>query len=324
MLAKELYLTMWIAAQLAEVELRPSAHLAVGFFDGVHRGHQAVLREVVERARAESVAALVVTCWPHPSMLLHPRAAPRLLTTRAERLERLRAVSGLDGVLDQELTPDFVKQSPDMYLKRLSERIDVRGIVTGPRVMLPVSDAVDLTWLRHAGAQAGFTVGTVELMAGGEPISASRIRKLVADGEVSLAAELLGAEYSVAGLVVDGDKRGRLLGFPTANLRLDPVKLVPARGIYAVWARLPGEPAARPAVASVGVRPTFGQHSALLVEVYLLDVELDLYGLQLEAQFVVRLREERKYAHVDELVAQMRLDVEQARTLLNATGKPHA
>jgi riboflavin kinase / FMN adenylyltransferase len=314
---------MWTAGQLEDLKQRPSAYLAVGSFDGVHRGHQAVLREIVERSRARSAAALVVTCWPHPDQLLLPRSAPHLLTTRAERLRRLRAVSGLDGVIDHELTLEYMRQTPEEYLARLCERIDVRGIVTGPRVTLPVAHTVDLTWLRHAGAQAGFTVDTMELLADGEPISAARIRRLVAEGEMTLAAELLGGDYGVTGVVVEGDKRGRTLGFPTANLELDPHKLVPARGIYAVWARLEGEAeATRPAVASVGVRPTFGRNNALLVEVYLLDVQLDLYGQQLEAQFVARLREERKYGKVDELVAQMHMDVEQARILLKAAGKP--
>lgn len=315
---------MWTAANLDDIARRPAAYLAVGFFDGVHRGHLAVLREVVDRARVKSVAAVVVTCWPHPDTLVRRGSAPGLLTTRVERLDRLRVVSGLDGVLDTDLAAESVRQAPDLYLARLRERIDVRGIVTGPRVTLPVAQPVDLTWLRHAGAQAGFAVDTVELLADGEPISAGRIRRLVSEGEMGVAAELLGADYAVSGTVVEGDKRGRELGFPTANLRLDPAKLVPARGIYAVWARLEGEKeAARLAVASVGVRPTFGRNNALLVEVHLLDVRLDLYGQQLEAQFVARLREERTYAKVEELVVQMHRDVEQARTLLLATGKPH-
>lgn len=317
---------MRTVAQLADLAPRAPAYLAVGFFDGVHRGHQAVLRQVADLAHAQGADALVATWWPHPALLAQPVAAPPLLTTRTERLDRFRALGVLDAVLDLDLTPELVQLPPDVYLARLCERIEVRGIVTGPAVSLPVAEPVDLTWLRHAGAQADFMVETIDaLTADGEPISAAGIREQLAAGNMRSAAELLGADYALTGLVVDGDKRGRLLGFPTANLRLDPAKLVPARGIYAVWVRLAGDTeAARPAVASVGVRPTFGQRNALLVEVYLLDIERDLYGQQLEAHFVARLREERRYTEVDELIAQMHRDVEQARTLLSATGKPGA
>ena len=316
---------MWTVARLEDIGPRQAAHLAVGFFDGVHRGHQAVLRTAAERARVEGVAALVVTSWPRPDMVGHPNLAPGLLTTRSERLDRMRLIDRLDGVLDLDLAPSIVDLAPEEYLARLLRQIDVRGIVTGPRASLPLARQVDLKWLRRAGAEAGFLVDMVELMSGGEPISAERIRKLISDGDVVAAGQLLGASYRLSGLVVEGNKRGRQLGVPTANLRLDPVKLVPARGIYAVWARLEGESdSARPAVASIGVRPTFGQHNSLLVEIHLLDVRLDLYDQVLDAEFVARLREERKYDRVDDLVAQMHRDVDQARILLSSRGKPRA
>jgi riboflavin kinase/FMN adenylyltransferase len=308
---------MRIVSQLADVAVREPVVLTIGAFDGVHRGHQALVRRATERAAQEGARAALVTFWPHPLAVLRPEEAPKLLTTRDEKMERLRALGGLDVVLEMPFTPQLAQLTPEAFLAALRDRLEIRGVVEGPNFAFGRDRAGDVAWLRRAGEAAGFAVETLEVEAGGQRVGSGRIRALVAAGQVEDATELLGHSYIVAGTVIEGDKRGRLLGFPTANLRVDPVKLLPANGVYAVRARLPGEERTlRMGVANVGVRPTFGEGSPPLVEVHLLDESPDLYGQWLEAEFVARLREERRFSGVDALRAQIHADAERARTLL--------
>jgi riboflavin kinase / FMN adenylyltransferase len=312
---------MQVVSQLADVGMPAPAVLTIGFFDGVHRGHQALVRRTAERAAEAGGRAVLVTCWPHPRTLLGPVEPPQLLTVQEEKLERLRALGALDLAVVAPLADDLARLSPDAFLQRLRDRFDLRGLIVGADIAFGCAGG-DAAWLRRIGQSAGFPVDILEVDVGGLRVSSARIRDLVAAGGVEPAAHLLGYTYSLAGTVVEGDKRGRALGYPTANLWLDSAKLLPANGIYAVRVRLEGDArAGRMGAASVGVRPTFGEGNARLVEVHVLDADLDLYGQRLEAEFVAWLRPELRFSDVEALKAQMRADIERTRALLAARGR---
>ncbi len=291
----------------------------IGFFDGVHRGHERLLVRAAELARAGSMHAVAVTFWPHPEVVLRPDATPTpLLTTLNEKLTTFERLGLLDAVLVIPFTTALADLSPTAFLDALGAFIEPRFLVEGTDFALGSHRAGDVNVLRRLGAERGFEVETLEVPDdAGERISSTRIRALVRAGDVAGAAALLGRRYELAGEVVVGDRRGRLLGFPTANLRVDPAKALPANGVYAVRVRLPGESAAvHPGVCNIGVRPTFGGEPKLLIEAHLLDAAMDLYGLPLAIELVARLRDERRFNGVDELKAQIGRDADDARRLL--------
>jgi riboflavin kinase/FMN adenylyltransferase len=310
---------MQVVSQLADVTPRTPAVLTIGFFDGVHRGHQQLAHRTRELARQAGARAGLITFWPHPLAVLHPEQPLPLLMTLEEKMEQLAALGDLDLAVVMPFTPELARLSPEEYLALLGSRFDLRGLVEGSDFRFGHERVGDVTWLRRAGEAGGFAVESLAVDAGGERISSTRIRGLVDEGAVEEAAALLGRSYAVAGAVVEGDRRGRQLGFPTANLQLDPIKLVPANGVYAVRVALPGEARAqRPGVANVGVRPTFQTGSARLVEVHLLGADLALYGQRLVVEFVARLRDERRFPGPEALKAQIAADAERARALLAA------
>jgi riboflavin kinase/FMN adenylyltransferase len=312
---------MRVVSRLADVTTREGAVLTIGFFDGVHRGHQQLAQRTAELARRQRARAVAVTFWPHPMAILQPEEPLSLLTTLEEKLALLEALDTLDLVVVIPFTPDLALQSPEAFLGSLRDRFDIRAMVEGPDFRFAHERQGTLDWLRHVGEAGGFSVESLEVRSGGERISSTRIRRLIADGQVEAAAELLGASYRLVGTVVQGDQRGRLLGFPTANLRVDPVKLVPGHGVYAVRAMVAGEaPATRRAVANVGVRPTFGEGRTPLVEVHVLDATLDLYGQPLRTEWIARLREERRFEGLEALKAQIGADAAQVRNMLTEGG----
>lgn len=316
--------------------LAPLGHavLTMGAFDGVHRGHRRLAARAAELARERSARAIAVTFWPHPAAVVRPDARLELLTTLDERLELLASLNQLDTTVVIPFTEQLAALDPETFLDAIGAWCRPVAFVEGPDFAFGHNRTGDLAFLRAAGARRGFSVETVVVRdddddsdddddateGGGERVSSSRIRDCVRDGRVEQATRLLGRPYTLSGEVVGGDRRGRLLGFPTANLRLDDRKLLPALGIYAVRVRLPGEAAAwHPGVASVGVRPQFKSERSVLAEVFLLDATIDLYGLTIEAELVARLREERRFESVDALIAQMHSDVQQARDVLAAS-----
>ncbi len=297
-----------------------SAVLTIGFFDGVHLGHQRLIERAEVLAAERGATAVVVTFWPHPSAVLRPEAAPPLLTTLAEKLRLLGDLGRLDATAVLPFDEALSRQSPESFLDMIAAFCRPVALIEGPDFAMGHKRAGDLAFLRAAGQRRGFTVETYEERAGGERISSSRIRALLQEGAVEEATRLLGRPYSLVGEVVEGDRRGRQLGFPTANLRLDARKLLPRSGVYAVRVRLPGEArAAHAAVCNIGVCPTFGGEPRLIVEVHLLDAAMDLYGLELAIEVVARLRDERRFDGVDELTAQIGADADHARALLAGT-----
>ncbi|WP_345710944.1 bifunctional riboflavin kinase/FAD synthetase [Kineococcus glutinatus] len=304
------------------------AVVAIGNFDGVHRGHRAVLGTVVASARARGARAVAVTFDPHPLAVLHPERAPALLTGLDERLARL-AETGLDGVLVMEFTRELASWSPEHFVRTVFvEALRAVEVVVGRDVRFGRGNSGDLATLQRLGAACGFEVTALDdvsadpAAAGGAPVrpwSSTRVRLDLAEGNVDHAADVLGRPHRVVGTVVHGDHRGRELGYPTANLSADAEGVVPADGVYAGWlVRLgaTGPDARLPAAVSVGSNPTFAGCERR-VEAYALDrTGLDLYGERVAVEFVHRLRPTLRFDGVGPLVEQMARDVEECRRLL--------
>jgi riboflavin kinase/FMN adenylyltransferase len=290
---------------LPDVEPRPR-RVAIGTFDGVHLGH----REVIRGADA------VVTFEPHPQSVVAPGTEPRLLTTlerKAELVEPLGVqelvVIPFDGAFAARDAQDFIDHV-------LVERMRATHVSVGENFRFGHKAKGDAALL---GADDRFETRVVPLLeVDGEVVSSSHIRGLVAGGAVQYADELLGAPFAVDGEVVHGDKRGRTLGFPTANLVPAPGFVVPGHGVYACRVRVDGEWVG--AATNVGVRPQFVTGRGELIEAYLIDWEGDLYGRRIRVEFLRRLRGERRFPTVESLVEQMQADVDEARTIVAATG----
>lgn len=286
--------------------------VTIGVYDGVHRGHRRVLERVVARAEEIGARAVVLTFDPHPLALIAPQRAPRLLTTLEQRLE-------LFGQLGLELAAvlTFDEGTRNLRPEAFVEQVLVRGlaarlVAVGEDFRFGRDRAGDVEILSELGERHGFAVEPVSLVeVGGEALSSTAIRRAIAAGDVAEAARALGRCPSLRGIVVRGDARGQELGFPTANLEVSPDVVIPARGIYAGWARAGEEE--HPAAISVGVRPTFADGEAEVVEAYLLDFEADLYGRELDIGLCERLRDELRFDSVAKLVEQMHRDVEEVR-----------
>jgi riboflavin kinase / FMN adenylyltransferase len=277
----------------APEELEPAERaVAIGTFDGVHRGHRAV----IEAAKATGLRSVVVTFHPHPRSVLGYEV--NLLATLERRIELIER-AGPDEVLVVGFTPELARLAPDEFVRDVLEPLGTRVVVAGEGFRFGSGRRGDLGLLRELGLETR----AVPLVAG---VSSSRIRELLAEGDVAAAAELLGRPAELEGAVVAGDQRGGTLGFPTANLAVEPGLLVPAHGIYAGAAR------GHKAAISIGVNPHYGGRERK-IEAYLLDFVGDLYGERLRLELWRRLRDERAFASEDELVAQMTRDIEATR-----------
>ena len=294
--------------------------VAVGVFDGLHIGHRALFERA--RDRAQGNACIAVSFEPHPDVVLAREFRPMApLTPLPEKRARL-ARMGVDlHVL--AFTRELAALEPEAFVTQyLVAPFAPRWLVVGEDFALGRGRAGTVARLRELGGGHGFEVEAVPLeRRDGEPVTSTRIRELLAEGRVAEAARLLGRSYGFTALVVGGDRKGRTLGFPTANLRLHDEQQVPAHGIYAVWARIAGEATWRMGAMSVGVRPTFGGGLRTL-EVFLLDFEGDLYGRDLTVEFAAWLRPEQAFPGPEELVRAMRADVDAARAHLTALGAP--
>jgi riboflavin kinase/FMN adenylyltransferase len=284
--------------------------LTVGVFDGVHIGH----RRILERLAGRGLSTTVLTFEPHPAEVLSPGTDPRLITSIEERVALLER-AGVDavGVLDLSEIRDF---EPERFVAEvLVGSLAMSCMVIGSDFHFGRNRAGDVSFLRDAGERHGFDLVVVDLVATDGVVTSSRIRGLIAEGEVLAAAALLGSRYRLSNVVTRGEKRGTGLGFPTANLRPPARKVIPAHGIYAAFAEV-GEQRL-PAAVSVGVRPTFGG-GELLIEAYLLDFDGDLYGKVVALEFVERIRPELRFDTADALVDRMSEDVAAVREILNA------
>lgn len=291
------------------------AYLTIGSFDGLHKGHQALLRPLIGGARQTGAASVAVTFEPHPRCVLDPNNCPASLTTLDEKAWLLDQM-GLDHLVVIPFTAQLAALSPVAFMQRLTRGMHLQRFLTGEDFRFGQGRRGDPALLRRMGQRRGFTVEVVpKVSRAREAVSSSRIRRLVLLGQMRAAAQLLGRDYPFRSVVEHGAKRGRQLGFPTANLRIAPNKLVPANGVYAARVEWDGE--RHLGALSVGFRPTFGGHN-LTVEVFILDFDGDLYGRTLTVSFVQRLRGEKRFATVPALQQQMTRDVENARRILSA------
>ncbi|WP_447972495.1 bifunctional riboflavin kinase/FAD synthetase [Nitrospira sp. Kam-Ns4a] len=309
---------MKITRGLAAYQRAPFPVLTIGNFDGLHRGHQALLKTVVETAARVGGTPMVLTFEPHPVVVLAPTVELQLLSTREEKLARLQQ-SGIEEVVVLEFNRAFAALSPEEFvLGVLRDGIGVRELFVGEQFAFGKGRAGRIGDLVRLGAEAGFRVHPVApVRVDGAPVSSTRIRLLLQQGDVRAAARCLGRPYALEGAVIAGEQRGKALGWPTANLALPAGRVVPADGVYAtkaVW-----KARAFDSVSYIGSRPTFGAGQRLL-EVYLLDQQVDLYGETIRVEFVERLRGDLAFASPEELAARIGVDVAQARESLKAAG----
>lgn len=291
----------------------PAPVAALGNFDGMHRGHQALLAEVCRRADAIHGTSVAVIFEPHPAHILRPDKAPPLLMTLDQKLDALER-AGLGGVAIVRFNHEVSRWEPEDFVERvLLKWLSVAEVWVGENFLFGRDRTGTFTLLRALGQDRGFRTEKIDPILYKDFVaSSSRVRRLLSEGRVEEAAACLGHPYVIAGTVVRGDGRGRELGVPTANLATEN-PLLPAHGIYATRAEVGG--VWHPAVTSVGVRPTIGDNK-LTVETFLLDGTYDLYGTRMQLAFVQWLREERKFENLEALTAQMRQDIEVARAIL--------
>ena len=295
-----------------------SAALTLGVFDGVHRGHAALLQATVRAAAERGVASAALIFEPHPDEVLRPGTVVPRLTPLATVIDRVRSDCGVAWPLPVRFDDELRQRSAEEFIAALAPAVELRALVMTPDAAFGRGRGGTVARMRELGTERGFEVVTVEpVLEAGEVISSTRIRLAIAAGEVDLA-RTLGYPPRLEGTVVVGDLRGRSLGFPTANLAFDYAPAMPALGIYVGQVAVPerGVGPGHPALVSVGVRPTFHDDGRVLVEVHLLDFDGDLYGARLQVDLLERLREERRFEDAAALVTQMKLDDAAARSYL--------
>nr|WP_272919793.1 bifunctional riboflavin kinase/FAD synthetase [Streptomyces sp. SID5468] len=295
--------------------------VTIGSYDGVHRGHQLIIGRAVERARELGIPSVVVTFDPHPSEVVRPGSHPPLLAAHHRRAE-LMAELGVDALLILPFTTEFSELSAGDFVRTvLVEALGAKVVVEGPNFRFGHKAAGDVEYLSALGLKYDYEVEVVDLFVTGEaggglPFSSTLTRRLIAEGDVAGAMEILGRPHRVEGVVVRGAQRGRALGYPTANVETLPHSAIPADGVYAGWLVVEGE--VMPAAISVGTNPTF-DGTARTVEAYAIDrVGLDLYGLHVAVDFLAFLRGQEKFDSVDALLERMADDVKRARELLES------
>jgi riboflavin kinase / FMN adenylyltransferase len=291
--------------------------LAIGVFDGVHRGHQAVISTSARHAHAADGTPVVVTFDPHPAKVLRPNDAPHLLTAKQHKIDLIRSL-GVGHLLVLEFNRQFASTPPDEFVRQLmSNSKPLREICVGHEWSFGRNRTGNLTLLKKLGGELSFEViGIPPVMVNGNVVSSTAIRNAIKDGDFDKAADMLGRIYSVVGTVVPGDNLGKKLGFPTANLSAHSEQF-PPDGVYFAEAWLDG--VLHHGVVNLGIRPTMAKDkSQRTLEIHLLDFNEDIYGQEIEIRFLQYLRPEKKFANADALVQQIQIDVNQARKLCAA------
>jgi riboflavin kinase / FMN adenylyltransferase len=289
--------------------------LALGNFDGLHRGHVKIIERIQRGAGERGGTSVVLTFDPHPPRVLRPDKAPPLLMTKAQKLDALARV-GVQGTAVVRFTREMSQWDPDKFVKTvLVDWLRVAEVWVGADFLFGRDRSGNFTLLRSLGAQHGFRAEKIDPIRYKEFIvSSTRIRRLISEGRVDEAGALLGHHYAIDGAVVEGARRGREIGFPTANLRTSN-DLLPPHGVYATAVTIDG--ALHPSVTNIGQRPTFGDQLQTTIEAHVLGLSRDLYGRNLRLAFVQRLRDERKFADVEALQEQIAADVRRATRLFD-------
>jgi riboflavin kinase/FMN adenylyltransferase len=308
---------MSVAEELGRFSPKKEMLLTIGVFDGVHLGHKHLISKLKELASKQGNLSGVITFSQHPREVLSPRTRLPSLTGLEQRIALLKN-EGVDFVIPLSFTPQLADLSPAEFISLLKENLKMKGLVVGPDFALGKNREGDSDALRRLGKEMGFSVTVVPPMTiDGEVVSSTAIRQALAKGDIKKAQRLLGRPFRLEGRVVAGDKRGVELGFPTANLEVEPGQALPAGGVYACRAHIDGQ--SYPAMTNIGNRPTFGGGEQL-IEVYLLDYNGDLYGHELAIDIIERLRDEKKFDTPEQLIKQIAEDIKQGKALLKTRG----
>ena len=289
--------------------------LALGNFDGLHRGHRKIIERIQRGAAERGGTSVVLTFDPHPPRVLRPDKAPLLLMTKAQKIDALTQ-AGIQGAAVVRFSHEMSRWAPDMFVKTvLVDWLRVAEVWVGADFLFGRDRSGNFTVLKALGAQLGFRAEKIDPVRYKDfVVSSTRIRRLVAEGRVDEAGALLGHHYAIDGVIVEGARRGRELGFPTANLSTEN-EMVPPNGVYATTMTVDG--AVLPGVTNIGMRPTFGDVMAPVVETHLMGATLDLYGRAVRLSFVQRLRDERKFPDLESLQEQIAADVRRAGRLFD-------
>jgi riboflavin kinase/FMN adenylyltransferase len=306
---------MEIFRAIDQLPPHPFPVVALGNFDGVHLGHRAILKAAIDRAREAAGIAFALTFDPLPAKVLAPTRAPRLILAPEDKLELLRA-SGIDGVIVIDFTLALSGLAPDEFVRDyLLGRIGARAVVAGHSVSFGHKRAGNAEVMVELGRRMGFeTIVVGPVTVEGEVVSSTRIRDLIAGGEMLAAARLLGRDHFLTGIVVHGRERGRAIGFPTANLQT-ATECLPPDGVYASRVILPD--GAFPSITNIGMRPTFAE-PARTIEAHIFDFDRDIYGARIQLEIVERIRGERKFESGQALAAQIAQDLKRAKEILAA------
>ena len=306
--------------ELARWELRRAAlgrptAVTIGVFDGVHLGHQTVLKHVVESANRHGLASAAITFHPHPRQVLRPDLTTEYVTSLEDRLSLIMR-TGLDGVATVSFTSEFALTDAGDFVRMLVEEFNLARLIIGEDFALGRQRGGDPETLAALGQELGYEVEVIELLTNDATtkVSSTEVRNALGDGDVTLVSELLGRRFTLHGPVVVGFERGRSIGFATANVAIGNDRAIPAPGVYATIAHLESGP--MPSVTNIGMRPTFDDGGGLSIECHIIDFDEDIYGTDLRVEFVQRLRGERKFDGIDALVEQIGKDRDTARDLL--------
>jgi riboflavin kinase/FMN adenylyltransferase len=307
---------MQIIRDLAAAHLSGPTVLTIGTFDGLHCGHQALIKQLQQSAREHQAQAAVIAFHPRPKTVLAPHLPNNdYLTTPDERIALFEKL-GLDILILIPFTLEFSQTTAADFMRLLVERLKMVELWAGHDFALGKNREGNLDKLRALGQALNYTVHEfMPLLIDGQIVSSTQVRNFLLAGDVRQATQFLGRYPSLSSEIIHGAQRGHTIGFPTANFAVPAERLLPANGVYATFVQLPGETQRRASVTNVGIRPSFDS-TERTVEAYIFDFDQDLYGQRLTLEFVERLRPEKKFNSIDELVAQIRHDAEQARQLL--------
>ena len=303
----------------AEIQ-RPTV-LTLGVFDGLHLGHQLIMRTVVERAHLVGAIPTVITFDPHPRAVLHPQSAPPLLQTLDQKVEGF-GVLGIEQTIVIRFTEEFSLISAESFLEDVvKERLQAKEVYLGRGFAFGHNRDGNIDLLQRVGGKLGFVAGEVpEVRVRNQRVSSSKVRQLLQQGKVNLARRMLGRPYGVEGRVTRGKERGHVLGFPTANLHPQN-RVIPANGVYVTGTLIEGQ--WRRSVTNVGTRPTFETETEPSVETFVMNWSGDLYGDVVRVRFLYRLRDEKKFASLEELKRQIEKDVKRAENYFERAGAKH-
>ena len=309
---------MQVEKELAELSPEKDMLLTIGVYDGVHLGHKYLISQLVEHARQQNLLAGVVTFRQHPRAVLSPQIKLPYLTNLEERTHLLKN-EGVDAVIALSFDQELARLSAEEFVGLLKKYLRMRGLIIGPDFALGRQREGSTTTLSALGQEMNFSVTVIPpLKINGEVVSSTAIRDALTIGNMERVTDLIGRFFSLQGKVTTGAGRGSGLGFPTANLDIDPKQALPAEGVYATWAHIDGQP--YQSMTDIGRRPTFGGNERT-VETYILNYHGNLYGCELKIDIVERLRSDKKFDSVEELKKQIAEDVKQGITILNAQGR---